>query len=70
VMMPDLSGLELFEELRRRRPGIERKLAFMTGGMFTPQAQAFLDKIDNPRVDKPFDMDVVREIIRAVTAHD
>jgi two-component system cell cycle sensor histidine kinase/response regulator CckA len=70
VMMPDLSGLELFDELRQRRPGIERKLAFMTGGMFTPRAQAFLDRIDNPRVDKPFDMDEVRELIRAATGED
>jgi PAS domain S-box-containing protein len=68
VMMPDLSGLELFDELRQRRPGSERKLVFMTGGMFTPRAQAFLERVDNPRVDKPFDMRVVRELIRAATS--
>ena len=67
VMMPDLSGLELYDEVRLRRPGVERKLVFMTGGMFTQRARAFLEQVDNPRVDKPFDMSEVRELIRAAT---
>ena len=70
VMMPDLSGLELFDELRQRRPGVERKLVFMTGGMFTPRAQAFLAQVDNPRVDKPFDMSAVRALLRTATSAD
>jgi PAS domain S-box-containing protein len=68
VMMPDLSGLELYDEVRMRRPGVERKMVFMTGGMFTQRARQFLEEVDNPRVDKPFDMSEVREVIRAATS--
>jgi hypothetical protein len=30
-------------------------MVFLTGGAFTPRAQAFLDRMSNPRVEKPID---------------
>jgi PAS domain S-box-containing protein len=55
VMMPEMTGIELYEELRANNPGLLRRVFFMTGGAFTPRAQAFLDTIGEARIDKPLD---------------
>jgi two-component system cell cycle sensor histidine kinase/response regulator CckA len=56
LMMKDFSGIDLYEELRRRAPERLPKLVFMTGGAFTDQAQAFLDQRGDTIVHKPFDI--------------
>jgi two-component system cell cycle sensor histidine kinase/response regulator CckA len=56
LMMKDLSGIDVYEQLRARCPGVERRLVFMTGGAFTVRARAFLEAIPNPRLEKPFDV--------------
>jgi CheY-like chemotaxis protein len=56
LMMADVSGMNVFEALRRERPGLEGRLVFMTGGVFDPQVADFLAAIPNACVDKPFDV--------------
>jgi two-component system cell cycle sensor histidine kinase/response regulator CckA len=56
LMMADVSGMKVFEEVRRTRPGVERAFVFMTGGVFDPRVADFLASIDNDCVDKPFDV--------------
>jgi two-component system cell cycle sensor histidine kinase/response regulator CckA len=56
LMMADVSGMNVFEELRRQRPGLEGRLVFMTGGVFDPRVAEFLAAIPNECVDKPFDV--------------
>jgi two-component system cell cycle sensor histidine kinase/response regulator CckA len=56
LMMAELSGMEVFEELRRQRPGQERAFVFMTGGVFDPKVAEFLASVPNDCVDKPFDV--------------
>jgi two-component system cell cycle sensor histidine kinase/response regulator CckA len=64
LMMADVSGMQLFEELRRLRPGLERRLVFMTGGVFDPAVAEFLAAVPNECVDKPFDVRVeVRRLL-------
>jgi hypothetical protein len=36
---------------------------FVTGGAFTQAAQAFLDRVPNERLDKPFEASAVKEIV-------
>lgn len=66
LMMPDVSGIELYAELKVRVPGTEERLLFMTGGAFTPEAEAFLERVPNPRVEKPFDLERMERLIRSV----
>lgn len=68
LMMPGMSGIELFRILASTRPGLEQKLVFMTGGAFTPEAEAFLEEIKNPRVEKPFDFASVDQLLRLAIA--
>ncbi|HLK35848.1 MAG TPA: PAS domain S-box protein, partial [Polyangiaceae bacterium] len=64
LMMPEMSGMEFYEQLRREYPGIERRIVFMTGGAFTPRAAEFLASVDNLRLEKPFSLGVVEAIVR------
>jgi len=64
LMMPGVSGMDLFEAVRLNRPGIERRLVFMTGGAFTPEAARFLERVPNGRVEKPFDLARVSRLLR------
>jgi CheY-like chemotaxis protein len=64
LMMPGVSGMDLFEAVRLNRPGIEGRLVFMTGGAFTPEAAQFLERVPNGRVEKPFDLARVSRLLR------
>ena len=64
LMMPGMSGIELYRALKVRAPGMEERLVFMTGGAFTPEAEAFLDEVSNARVEKPFDFASVDRLLR------
>ncbi len=43
VMMPEMSGIEVFQEIRARSPDLARRVVFVTGGVFSPEARSFLD---------------------------
>ncbi|ATB29422.1 response regulator [Melittangium boletus] len=64
LMMPDLTGMELHEQLSVAAPNVARRMVFVTGGAFTPAARAFMDQVKNARVDKPFDSQQLREQVR------
>jgi nitrogen-specific signal transduction histidine kinase/ActR/RegA family two-component response regulator len=64
LMMPGMSGMELYEQLRNERSGFERRIVFMTGGAFTPRAAEFLASVDNRRLEKPFSLGLVERIVR------
>jgi two-component system cell cycle sensor histidine kinase/response regulator CckA len=63
LMMPELTGMDVYEWVKADRPGLESHIVFMTGGTFTPRAQAFLESVPNPRLEKPFDVEKVRRLI-------
>jgi PAS domain S-box-containing protein len=65
LMMPDMSGMELFEVLERRFPALAGRVIFLSGGAFTPAAQSFRDRVTNLFLDKPCPPDVLRDTVRA-----
>ncbi|MDP9035133.1 MAG: PAS domain S-box protein [Myxococcota bacterium] len=68
LMMPEMSGIQLYELLRKKKPGLEARIVFMTGGGFTTSAAEFLATIGNRRLEKPFSLGVVEEIAREMAA--
>lgn len=68
LMMPGMSGIELFRALAVKSPGLEERLVFMTGGAFTAEAEAFLEEVSNARVEKPFDFSSVDRLLRLAVA--
>lgn len=66
LLMPKMSGMDLYEELRSKRPGLEERIIFMTGGAFTERAAQFLSVVPNPKMSKPFDLtEIERVLVRA-----
>ena len=63
IMMPQMTGVELYDELRRRDPALADRIIFLTGGAFTSSTRAFLDSVSNQRVEKPFDPHHLRTLI-------
>ncbi len=63
LMMPAMSGMELHAEVSRRMPELAARMVFISGGAFTPTAHAFLARVVNERVEKPFDPQHVRDIV-------
>jgi hypothetical protein len=55
-LMPDVFGMDLHEWLAKRQPRLAKQLIFITGGAFTPRTRDSLSKVDNIRLEKPFDM--------------
>jgi len=54
LMMPEVNGMDVYEQVLEQNPAVAGKFVFMTGGAFTERARAFLKDNDLPRLDKPF----------------
>jgi len=65
IVMPDLTGIDLYERVRAERPGLASRFVFITGGTFTPRASEFVASTDRPVVRKPIDLG---ELGRAIAA--
>jgi PAS domain S-box-containing protein len=63
LMMPGLSGMELYERLSRASPAQAKRVVFMTGGAFTNTAREFLEKTLNPQLAKPIDPEMLRALV-------
>jgi len=66
LMMPDLTGMDVYEKIQKEHAGLEERVIFMTGGVFTEQAAAFMAKVPNPRLEKPFDPAAVKVAVAAM----
>ncbi len=61
--MPELDGMVFYERLSRSRPELAQRLAFITGGAFTPRAKAFLESTTRPTIEKPLHPDALRALV-------
>ncbi|HVP68931.1 MAG TPA: response regulator [Anaeromyxobacteraceae bacterium] len=66
LMMPVMTGIEMYEVLRAQRPGLAARVVFMTGGAYTDEAQEFLAQSPQRRLNKPFRPDELEQAIRSV----
>ncbi|RMH36807.1 MAG: response regulator [Deltaproteobacteria bacterium] len=57
VMMPSISGIDVYEALRAIDVDVAARIVFMTGGAFTPSAREALAALPNPKLDKPIEPD-------------
>jgi PAS domain S-box-containing protein len=66
LMMPQSSGMQLYEQIGQIAPAYLGRIIFMTGGAFTAQARAFLANLDRPHLEKPFSEQELRDAIASV----
>jgi CheY-like chemotaxis protein len=67
LMMPVMSGMDVYEAIFAVDPAQARRFIFMTGGTFTERAEQFLERVGNPRLDKPLDRAALRAAVRAMS---
>lgn len=66
VLMPGMSGIELYQRVSSGWPELARRVVFLSGGGLDPAASAFLESIENPRFQKPVGAQQLRDIVSAV----
>jgi two-component system, cell cycle sensor histidine kinase and response regulator CckA len=66
LMMPRMTGMELYAACQAVHLDMANRFVFLTGGAFTPSARAFLEKVDRPRLSKPFSQAQIRETVAIV----
>lgn len=64
VMMPGVDGIEFYERVAEKYPGLEKQIVFMTGGAFTPAARSFLGRVSNTKLVKPFPIETLRDLVK------
>ncbi len=70
LMMPRVTGMDFHAELLRTAPEQARRIVFLTGGAFTARTRAFLDEVDNPRLEKPFELTALRALVNESMAQN
>lgn len=63
LMMPGMSGIDLYEELQETDPEMARRVIFVTGGAVTERARLFLDRADIRWLAKPVEVAELRRWI-------
>jgi CheY-like chemotaxis protein len=68
LMMPLLSGMQVYEAIRLVDADQARRIVFMTGGAFSPRVLEFLGSVPNARVEKPLERALLRDALQKVSA--
>jgi CheY-like chemotaxis protein len=72
LMMPEITGMQIYEQLAESRPELARSIIFITGGAFTEDARRFLATTRRPQIRKPFTheelVDAIEDLLAASIA--
>jgi signal transduction histidine kinase/CheY-like chemotaxis protein len=63
LLMPEMSGMDLYHAIRRHDPLLADRTVFLTGGAFTPAASEFLAREGVECLEKPFELEAIRAVI-------
>jgi CheY-like chemotaxis protein len=70
LLMPEVTGIELYTELRQIAPDQAECMIFLTGGAFSESSQRFLDAVANRWFEKPCNLDLLRAAVREVVVRN
>jgi CheY-like chemotaxis protein len=63
MMMPVVTGAELYDQILKRAPDQAERIIFLTGGVFSVQTREFLNRVANSCVEKPYDGATLRALV-------
>lgn len=66
VSMPDMSGVAFYQALHAIQPALAARIVFMSGGVFDAGLDAFLNRVPNRRIGKPFRGPALRAVVQQV----
>ena len=67
LMMPDVSGVDVYAWMQAEAPALALRVVFMTGGAFTPRARDLLERVPNRHVEKPFELNELSAALEKAT---
>jgi signal transduction histidine kinase/ActR/RegA family two-component response regulator len=65
VMMPGITGLDVYRQVRSENEPLARRFVFATGGLFSQELSDSVKRLSNMIVEKPFDPAELRRVILA-----
>lgn len=68
IKMPGMSGIELYNHLKKTAQSLARRVVFITGDVMGAETTAFLSRIKAPRIDKPFGAEQLKSEINRMLA--
>jgi PAS domain S-box-containing protein len=63
LMMPEMTGVEVYRRAVASRPDLGHRFVFLTGGTFDDVVRAFLLGVPNGLIEKPFDTRDLRALV-------
>ncbi len=66
IKLPGLSGVELYDEIEKVAPSLQKRVLFITGDVIRADTKEFLRKTRAPYVTKPFDIAGLKEEVSRV----
>jgi CheY-like chemotaxis protein len=66
--MPGMSGRELYSYIEQAHPDMAQRVIFSTGDTVSQESWAFLSKVQNRCISKPFKPDEVLSEVRGLVA--
>lgn len=63
IMMPELTGQDIYERLQAAGLDIINRFTFITGGAPNQLVQAFLESVPNSQLQKPFNAQTLRALV-------
>jgi signal transduction histidine kinase/CheY-like chemotaxis protein len=68
VMMPEISGLDVYRSVRAHNRSLANRFIFATGGLFNQELSDSVKQLSNVIVEKPFEPEELRRVIEAAVA--
>jgi len=64
IMMPKMSGEQLYQWLQRQYPKMEKRVVFTTGSPIDGEVMSLIQQSGKPLLPKPFTPQELREIVK------
>ena len=68
LQMPGVDGIAVYRRLVEDAPALVPRLVFISGGVSSPEARAFVETVTNPVLEKPVRPDVLLATVAATLA--
>jgi len=70
IKLPGLSGIEIYDEIGKVAPSLQKRVIFITGDMMAADTRRFLKRTKVPYVTKPFDIAKLKEEVKRILSEN
>jgi len=64
IHLNDMSGKDLYRNLKERSVALDRKVVFITGDLRNPKTESFVKETGNLCLEKPFTVSELKELLK------